>query len=56
MLVSEFDAPGAPDAAPAAAESPLHDPMAIAPDGKLEWKATLLAQLQHAYDSGKQPK
>ena len=24
-----------------------------APDAKLAWKATLLAQLQHAYDSGK---
>jgi hypothetical protein len=53
VLASEFDAPGAPNAAPGAAESPLHDPMAIAPDGKLVWKAALLAQLQHAYDSGK---
>jgi hypothetical protein len=47
-LASEF---GAPAAALAAAGSPPHDPMALAPDGTLVWKATVLARSQNAYDS-----
>jgi hypothetical protein len=53
-LAADFAAPDAALAtAPAAAELSPHDPRVIAPDGSLLWKASVLARLQQAYDSGR---
>ena len=53
-LASDFAAPAAaPAAAQAAAARTASDPMVRMPNGKLVWKATLIAQLQNDHDSGK---